>query len=65
MDNKEVVDALVQAIEDLKTQVIALNPKDTLKAATVKRYQIGNRGDELNESIKKKLVQRVVQKVIK
>jgi hypothetical protein len=31
----------------------------------VKRYQIGNRGDELNESIKKKLVQRVVQKVIK
>jgi hypothetical protein len=65
MDNKEVVDALVQAIDDLKSQVVALNPKDTLKAATVKRYQIGNRGDELNESVKKKLIHRVVQKVIK
>jgi hypothetical protein len=65
MDNPEIRNALIEAIDDLKSKVEAINPKETLRAATVKRYQIGNRGDELNESIKKKLVQRVVQKVIK
>jgi len=65
MDNKEVVDALVQAIDDLKSQVVALNPKDTLKAPKVKKYQNGNPGDEINETVKKKLIHRVVQKVIK
>ena len=65
MDNKEVVDALVKAIDDLKSQVISLDPKETLKAATVKRYQIGNKEpNELNESIKRKLVGRIVRKVI-
>ena len=65
MDNKEVVDALIQAIDDLKSQVIALDPKETLKAATVKRYQIGNPPNQVNESVKKKLINRIVQKVVK
>ena len=65
MDNKEVVDALVQAIDDLKSQVMTLDPKETLKAATVKRYQIGNPPNQVNESIKKKLINRIVQKIVK
>ena len=65
MDNKEVVDALIQAIDDLKSQVIALDPKETLKSATVKRYQIGNPPNQVNESVKKKLINRIVQKVVK
>ena len=66
MDNKEVVDALIQAIDDLKSQVLTLDPKETLKAATVKRYQIKDRDpNELNESIKKKLITRIVHKVVK
>jgi len=65
MDNKEVVDALIQAIDDLKSQVMTLDPKETLKAATVKRYQIGNPPNQVNESVKKKLINRIVQKVVK
>jgi len=66
MNDKQVVDALMEVINDLKTQILSLNPKDNLKSATVKRYQVGGPNqNELNESIKNKLVSRIVQKVVK
>jgi hypothetical protein len=66
MNDKQVVDALMEVINDLKTQILSLNPKDNLKSATVKRYQVGGPNqNELNESIKKKLITRIVHKVVK
>lgn len=65
MDNPEIVKALTQAMEDLKSKVESIDPKETLKVATVKRYQINPNQGQLNESIKKKLIDRIVQKVTK
>jgi hypothetical protein len=64
MDNPEVVNALIESMNNLKSQVESIDPKETLKVATVKRYQI----NPINESVeikKEKLVQRIVQKITK
>jgi hypothetical protein len=47
MDNSEIVNALNDAIENFKTKVESIDPKETLKVASVKRYQIKPK-DELN-----------------
>jgi hypothetical protein len=61
MDNENIVNALNEAIDNLKSQVESIDPKETLKVATVKRYQI----NPVNESLKKKLIERIIQKVVK
>lgn len=61
MDNETIVNALGDAIESLKSQIISIDPKETLKVATVKRYQI----NPVNESTKEKLIERIVQKILK
>jgi hypothetical protein len=65
MDNPEIVNALIDAMNDLKSKVETIDPKETLKVATVKRYQINPNQGQVNESIKKKLIDRIVQKVTK
>jgi hypothetical protein len=61
MDNENIVNALNEAIDNLKSQVESIDPKETLKVATVKRYQV----NPVNESLKEKLIERIVQKVVK
>jgi len=63
MDNPEIVDALIQAINELKSKVESIDPKETLKVATVKRYQINPNQGQVNESIKQKLIDRIVKKI--
>ena len=62
MDDINVVNALLQAIEDLKSQIEAIDPKETLKVATVKQYQIKR---PVNESLTEKLIKRIVNKLNK
>lgn len=61
MDNENIVNALNEAINNLKSQVESIDPKETLKVATVKRYQV----NPVNESLKERLIERIVQKVMK
>ena len=65
MDNESIVNALTEAINNLKSQVESINPKETLKVATVKRYQVNPNQGQLNESLKNKLIERIVQKIVK
>jgi hypothetical protein len=58
MDNESIVNALIESINDLKSQIESTNPKEVLTKATLKRY-------EIEESVKKKLIERIVQKVVK
>ncbi len=60
MDDINVVNALLQAIEDLKSQIEAIDPKETLKVATVKQYQIKR---PVNEALTEKLIKRIVKKL--
>ena len=62
MDDINVINALMEAIEELKSQIEAIDPKETLKVANVKQYQIKR---DVNESIKNRLVQRVINKLKK
>jgi len=62
MDDINVINALMEAIEELKSQIEAIDPKETLKVANVKQYQIKR---DVNESIKNRLVQRVITKLKK
>ena len=62
MDDINVVNALMEAIEELKSQIEAIDPKETLKVANVKQYQVKR---DVNESIKDRLVQRVITKLKK
>jgi hypothetical protein len=62
MDDINVVNALLQAIEDLKSQIEAIDPKETLKVATVKQYQIKR---PVNEALTEKLIKRIVNKLNK
>jgi hypothetical protein len=48
MDNENVFNALNEAINKLKSQVESIDPRETLKVATVKRYQV----KPINESLK-------------
>jgi hypothetical protein len=57
-----VVNALMEAIEELKSQIEAIDPKETLKVANVKQYQVKR---DVNESVKNRLVQRVINKLKK
>jgi hypothetical protein len=61
MDNKSIVNALGEAIENLKSQIISIDPKETLKHASLTRKQI----NPLNESTMEKLIERIVQKILK
>jgi hypothetical protein len=54
------VNALLQAIADLKSQIEAIDPKETLKVATVKQYQIKR---NVNEALTEKLIKRIVKKL--
>ncbi len=63
MDNPEIVNALIEVINSLKSQVESIDPKETLKVATVKRYQINPNQGQINETIKQKLIDRVVKKI--
>jgi hypothetical protein len=58
MDNESIVNALIESINDLKSQIESTSPKEVLTRATLKRYELG-------ESVKKKLIERIIQKVIK
>jgi hypothetical protein len=60
MDDINVVNALLQAIADLKSQIEAIDPKETLKVATVKQYQIKR---NVNEALTEKLIKRIVKKL--
>jgi hypothetical protein len=60
MDDINVVNALLQAIADLKSQIEAIDPKETLKVATVKQYQIKR---PVNEALTEKLIKRIVNKL--
>lgn len=60
MDDINVVNALLQAIADLKSQIEAIDPKETLKVATVKQYQIKR---PVNEALTEKLIKRIVKKL--
>lgn len=62
VDDINVINALMEAIEELKSQIEAIDPKETLKVANVKQYQINR---DVNESIKNRLVQRVINKLKK
>ncbi len=62
MDDINVVNALLQAIADLKSQIEAIDPKETLKVATVKQYQIKR---PVNEALTEKLINRIVNKLNK
>jgi hypothetical protein len=62
MDDINVVNALLQAIEDLKSQIESIDPKETLKVATVKQYQIKR---PVNEALTEKLIKRIVNKLNK
>lgn len=62
MDDINVVNALLQAIADLKSQIEAIDPKETLKVATVKQYQIKR---PVNEALTEKLIKRIVNKLNK
>jgi|LauGreDrversion4_2_1035121.scaffolds.fasta_scaffold13706_7 hypothetical protein len=62
MDDINVVNALLQAIEDLKSQIESVDPKETLKVATVKQYQIKR---NVNEDVTEKLIKRIVNKLNK
>lgn len=65
MKDINVVNALIQAIDDLKSQIEAVSPKDILKKAIVKQYQVSAQNPNLNESLKNKLVNRIVKKINK
>jgi hypothetical protein len=60
VDDINVVNALMEAMEELKSQIEAIDPKETLKVANVKQYQVKR---DVNESIKDRLVQRVITKI--
>lgn len=62
VDDINVINALMEAIEELKSQIEVIDPKETLKVANVKQYQINR---DVNESIKNRLVQRVINKLKK
>ena len=62
MDDINVVNALMESIEDLKSQIEGIDPKETLKVANIKQYQVKR---DVNESIKDRLVQRVITKLKK
>ena len=62
VDDINVINALMEEIEELKSQIEAIDPKETLKVANVKQYQINR---DVNESIKNRLVQRVINKLKK
>jgi hypothetical protein len=62
MDDINVVNALMESIEELKSQIEAIDPKETLKVANVKQYQVKR---DVNESVKNRLVQRVITKLKK
>lgn len=60
MDDINVVNALMESIEELKSQIEAVDPKETLKVANIKQYQIKR---DVNESVKDRLIQRVINKI--
>lgn len=60
MDDINVVNALMESIEELKSQIGAVDPKETLKVANIKQYQIKR---DVNESVKDRLIQRVINKL--
>lgn len=62
MDDINVVNALLEAIEELKSQIEGIDPKETLKVANVKQYQVKR---DVNESVKNRLVDRVIKKLKK
>jgi hypothetical protein len=62
MDDINVINSLMEAIEELKSQIEAIDPKETLKVANVKQYQVKR---DVNESVKNRLVQRVITKLKK
>lgn len=64
MDNEEIKGALIEALNDLKNQIASIDPKETLKLANVKRYQI-NPNTQVNEDTVKKLIHRVLKEVKK
>lgn len=64
MDNEDIKNALIEALNDLKNQIESIDPKETLKLANVKRYQI-NPNAQINEDVVKKLIHRVLKEVKK
>lgn len=60
MKDINVVNALIQAIEDVKSQVKAVNPQEILRKATVKQYQVAP-----NQNIQEALIKRIKQKLNK
>jgi hypothetical protein len=60
LDDINVMNALMEAIEDLKSQIESIDPKETLKMANVKAYQVKR---DVNEDIKSRLVNRIVKQL--
>lgn len=64
MDNDDIKNALIEALNELKSKIEAIDPKETLKLANVKRYQI-NPNAQINEERVKKLMSQVLKEVRK
>jgi hypothetical protein len=62
MDDDNIREALIEAINELKSKIEAVDPKETIKLANVKRYQI-NPNNQVNEDKIRRLVNRIVKEV--
>ena len=62
MDNENIREALIEAINELKSKIESVDPKETIKLANVKRYQI-NPTNQMNEDKIQRLVNRIVKEV--
>jgi len=59
MKDINVVNALIQAIQDLKDQIKSTNPKDILMKASVKQYQV----NPTTQAIQENLIKRIIKKL--
>jgi hypothetical protein len=62
MDNENIREALIEAINELKSKIESVDPKETIKLANVKRYQI-NPNNQMNEDKIQRLISKVVKEV--
>jgi hypothetical protein len=62
MDNENIREALIDAINELKSKIESVDPKETIKLANVKRYQI-NPNNQMNEDKIQRLISKVVKEV--
>jgi len=62
MKDINVVNALIQAIEDLKDQIKSTNPNDILRKASVKQYQVGP-AQPTDRRIQENIIKKIIKKL--